>query len=68
VQVWAEAAERAQSLAPPDVTRMLHRGRFATVLGRVAFAGNGDLLGSGWQWQEWRGGAYAPVPVAASTK
>lgn len=68
VQVWAEAARRARSLAPPDVTRMLQRGRFQTVLGRVAFAGNGDLLGSGWQWQEWRGGAYAPVPVAASTR
>lgn len=66
VQVWAEAAERAHSLDPTDVTRMLHRGRFASVLGQIAFASNGDLLGTGWQWQEWRDGVFAPAPLAVS--
>lgn len=68
VQVWAEAARRAQSLDPVTVTRMIHRGRFATVLGRVAFADNGDLLGTGWQWQEWHDGAFAPMPITVTTQ
>ena len=43
VQVWAQAAERAGTFEPASVARMLQRGRFETVLGRVAFDGRGDL-------------------------
>ncbi len=63
VQVWAQAVERARTPELPAVVRMLHRGRFDTVLGRVAFDQKGDLEGAAWQWQLWIEGSYAP-PVA----
>jgi hypothetical protein len=43
------------------VARMLHRGRFDSVLGRVAFDAKGDLEGATWQWQMWRDGNYGPA-------
>jgi branched-chain amino acid transport system substrate-binding protein len=69
VQVWAQAAERAGSPDVPAVTRTLRRGRFETVLGRVAFDGKGDLEGAAWQWQVWRDGDYGPLnPSVVTTK
>jgi branched-chain amino acid transport system substrate-binding protein len=62
VQVWAQAVERAGTFDPAAVARMLHRGRFDSVLGRVAFDAKGDLEGATWQWQMWRDGNYEPVP------
>ena len=59
-----QAVERAGTPEDlPAVVRMLHRGRFDTVLGRVAFDQKGDLEGATWQWQLWIEGSYAP-PVA----
>ena len=43
------------------VNRGLHRGRFETVLGRVAFDAKGDLEDAAWQWQVWRDGDYEPL-------
>jgi hypothetical protein len=40
---------------------MLRRGRFDTVLGRVAFDDNGDLEGASWQWQQWTDGTYVTL-------
>ena len=40
---------------------MLRRGRFDTVLGRVAFDEKGDLKGASWQWQQWTDGTYVPL-------
>jgi branched-chain amino acid transport system substrate-binding protein len=62
VQVWAQAVERAGTFDPAVLARMLHRGRFDTVLGRVSFDAKGDLEGASWQWQMWRNGTYGPVP------
>ena len=39
----------------------LLRGRFDTVVGRVAFDNNGDLLGAAWQWKVWTAGEYVPL-------
>jgi branched-chain amino acid transport system substrate-binding protein len=64
VQIWAEAAERAGTVDPAKVTQALHRGRFASVLGRVAFDTKGDVEGAVWQWQIWHNGSYAPLPSA----
>jgi branched-chain amino acid transport system substrate-binding protein len=61
VQIWAEAAKRAGTLNPAAVVERIHRGRFRTVLGPVAFDGKGDLVGAGWQWYQWRGGGYWPL-------
>jgi branched-chain amino acid transport system substrate-binding protein len=61
VQVWAQAVERAGTLELPAVAGMLRRGRFDTVLGRVAFDQKGDLKGATWQWQVWQDGNYRPL-------
>ena len=61
VQVWAEAVQRAGTLEIAAVIKMLRRGRFDTVLGRVAFDDNGDLKGASWQWQQWTDGTYVPL-------
>ena len=39
----------------------LRRGRFDTVLGRVAFDSKGDLEGAAWQWKVWMDGDYVPL-------
>jgi branched-chain amino acid transport system substrate-binding protein len=64
-QVWAEAVERAKTLEMAAVARMLRRGRFETVLGRVAFDNKGDLEGASWQWQQWDNGGYRPLRALA---
>ena len=66
VEVWAAAAGRAGTVDPGQVTKVIHRGRFATALGRVAFDVKGDVEGAEWQWQVWHDGFYAPFdpPVA----
>jgi branched-chain amino acid transport system substrate-binding protein len=59
VEVWAQAVERTGSDDLRAVAAELRRGRFHTVLGRVAFDAKGDLRGAGWQMQIWRDGDYA---------
>ena len=61
VEAWSQAAERAGSVKLPVVADMLRRGRFATVLGPIAFDGKGDLAGASWQWQRWSGSSYLPL-------
>jgi branched-chain amino acid transport system substrate-binding protein len=61
VEVWAQAVERAGSVALAPVAAQLRRGRFHTVLGRLAFDANGDLRGAGWEMQIWSDGDYSPL-------
>jgi branched-chain amino acid transport system substrate-binding protein len=61
MQVWAQAVERAGTFESAAVERMLRRGRFETVLGRVTFDHKGDLEGAVWQWKVWTGGDYVPL-------
>jgi branched-chain amino acid transport system substrate-binding protein len=61
IQVWAQAVERAGTFESAAVERMLRRGRFETVLGRVTFDYKGDLKGAVWQWKVWTGGDYVPL-------
>jgi branched-chain amino acid transport system substrate-binding protein len=61
VQVWAQAVERAGTFESAAVARMLRRGRFDTVLGRVSFDRKGDLQGAVWQWKAWTDGDYVPL-------
>jgi branched-chain amino acid transport system substrate-binding protein len=61
VQVWAEAARRAGTTSPAAVGERIHRGRFPTVLGAVAFDAKGDLVGAGWQWYQWRDANVWPL-------
>lgn len=61
VEVWAAAARRAGTLDPATLADTIHRGRFATVIGPVAFDQKGDLVGAAWQWFAWRDGDYRPL-------
>jgi branched-chain amino acid transport system substrate-binding protein len=61
VQVWAQAVERAGSLDLLELAETLRRGRFDTVLGRVAFDDKGDLTVAAWQWKIWTKGDYLPL-------
>jgi branched-chain amino acid transport system substrate-binding protein len=67
VELWAEAVERAGTDALAAVADELRRGRFHTVLGRVAFDDNGDLRGAGWQMQVWSHGDYGPLDRFVAT-
>jgi branched-chain amino acid transport system substrate-binding protein len=67
VETWAQAVERAGSDKFAAVEDVLRRGRFETLLGRVAFDDKCDLHGAGWQIQVWNDGDYAPLgPGTAS--
>jgi branched-chain amino acid transport system substrate-binding protein len=66
IQVWAQAVERAGTFESAAVERMLRRGRFESVLGRVAFDPKGDLKRAVWQWKVWTGGDYVPLDGLAS--
>jgi branched-chain amino acid transport system substrate-binding protein len=61
VEVWAQAVERADTADMAAVADELRRGRFHTVLGRVAFDEKGDLRGAGWEMQIWSEGDYGPL-------
>jgi branched-chain amino acid transport system substrate-binding protein len=61
VQVWAQAVARAGSIKPAAWAQMLRRGRFESVVGRVAFDEKGDLEGAGWQWYVWRNHNFVPL-------
>jgi branched-chain amino acid transport system substrate-binding protein len=61
VQVWAQAVARAGTLDLAAVAKMLHRGRFDTVLGKLSFDRKGDLEGASWQWQQWTNGSRVPL-------
>ena len=69
MEVWAQAVERAGTADPALVADELRRGRFHTVLGRVAFDEKGDLRGAGWEMQIWSDGDYGPLDrhLAASS-
>jgi branched-chain amino acid transport system substrate-binding protein len=66
VEVWAQAAERAGTVDPVTATETLHRARFESVLGRVAFDAKGDLKDAGWRWQVWTNGDYEPLTSAVA--
>lgn len=68
VQVWARAVERAGSLELAAVAETLRRGRFDTVLGRVAFDHKGDLEDAAWQWNVWTNGGYMPLERLAAIR
>lgn len=61
VQAWAQAVEAAGSLDPAAVIETLHKERFETVLGDIAFDENGDVAAPGFQWYVWSDGEYVPA-------
>jgi branched-chain amino acid transport system substrate-binding protein len=64
VQVWAEAAQQADSFDPAKVAAALHSGQFNTIIGEVHFDAKGDVLGAPgeWLWYRWHAGKIEHAP------
>lgn len=58
VQVFAEAARAAGSVASPKLLPAMRGRRFDTVLGPVEFDGKGDPTTAAYRLYEWRDGRY----------
>ncbi len=64
VQVWAQAVEQAGTLELDAVIEALRRHEFDTVLGRIGFDDNGDVIGPDTSvWYRWTDGAHMPVEL-----
>ena len=59
VQIWALAAAKAGSLELNKLTKALNSNTFKSVLGEIAFDGNGDIKQPAYVLYEWSGGKYA---------
>jgi len=62
VQAWAQATEKAGTLALDKVIESLRYEQFDTVLGEISFDGNGDVTAPGYIWYMWTNGNYVPLP------
>lgn len=62
VEVFAQAAERAHSLASEDIAKALRQGRYDTALGSLSFDEKGDLRDADYAIYVWRGGGYQRFP------
>jgi branched-chain amino acid transport system substrate-binding protein len=58
LQVWAEAATKANSLDPRKVADQLHKNTYDTARGVVKFDSKGDVQGSNYVLYRWHDGSY----------
>jgi branched-chain amino acid transport system substrate-binding protein len=68
VEVWAQAAEQAGSLALPAMIASLREYQFDTVIGPIDFDDKGDLAVQNPIWWTWRGGTYVPLEQDTATE
>jgi len=62
VQVIAQAAQRANSLDPKEIAKVMHAGtNFKTVLGMLAFDAKGDVTRPDYSLFIWRKGADGKI-------
>ncbi len=61
VEVWAQAAEKADSIELDAMVASLRSNTFNTVLGELSFDENGDITDPGFAWYAWRDGEYVPL-------
>jgi branched-chain amino acid transport system substrate-binding protein len=60
IQVWAEAAEKANSTQPAVVAKELKSGGpWASVLGPITFDSKGDVVNAAYAIYKWHNGNYA---------
>lgn len=59
VQVWAAAAEKANSLDMAKLSAVIRGGTFDTVIGKLTFNEKGDVQNPEYVWYEWKAGKYA---------
>ncbi|TAH33095.1 MAG: branched-chain amino acid ABC transporter substrate-binding protein [Alphaproteobacteria bacterium] len=58
MQVLAQAAQKAGSWNSNDLLKILHNGKFDTVMGPLSFGAKGDVNAPGYVVYEWKGGKY----------
>ena len=61
VQVWAEAAKRANSLKMEDLSKQIRGGTFDTVIGKLTFDNKGDVKNPEYVWYIWHNGKYSEM-------
>jgi branched-chain amino acid transport system substrate-binding protein len=62
IQIWAEAAKKANTTDPKKVAAMLKSGGpWASVLGPVSFDKKGDTTEGGYVFYVWKNGTYAQM-------
>ena len=62
VQIWAEAAAKANTTDPVKVAaEMKSAGPWSTVLGPISFDAKGDIVNSNYVFYRWHNGAYAQI-------
>lgn len=62
IQVWADAAKKANSTDPKKVATTLKGGsKWPSVLGPITFDKKGDVTGAGYVFYVWKNGAYAEM-------
>lgn len=67
VEVWAQAVEKAGTVATDAVAEVLRTQQFDTVLGRIGFDENGDVYGyEPFVWYVWQEGNYVPLESGAA--
>ncbi len=61
VQVWAEAARRAEDLNMLAVAQQIRNASFDTVVGKLSFDEKGDVKNASYVWYIWEDGNYAEL-------
>src|SRR3546814_15527762 len=59
VQVWAQAAEKAESFDTKEVAQAIRGGTFDTAIGTLSFNEKGDVKNPTYDWYVWPDGKYA---------
>ena len=62
LQIWAEAAKKANSVDGKKVADVLHAGQpFSSVLGDISFDKKGDVTAAGYVFYVWKNGNYSEM-------
>jgi branched-chain amino acid transport system substrate-binding protein len=62
LQIWAEAAKKANSVDGKKVADAMHAGQpFPSVLGDIAFDKKGDVTAAGYVFYVWKNGNYSEM-------
>ncbi len=61
IQVFAEAAKKANSIKVDDLAKTMRANRFDTVLGNIGFNAKGDVIGPDYVVYVWKDGKYTEI-------
>jgi branched-chain amino acid transport system substrate-binding protein len=61
IQIWAQAAAKANSIAPRQVAAAMKTQPWQTVLGDISFDAKGDITTPDYVFYVWKNGAYSEM-------